>query len=364
MRERNYLFADTDWHSVDQHQRQAMMTEVNGIDSDQLLNTSPEDLCAYFEEKYRVNVPTLLADEIVVEQIEIKIDVSQDQDRIISNRSQPFYVNGTEVKVEIPYYGDNEAFGVRPTRCIYDTQGIVQNGVLILTFSGTELQCEQLRNRIDQALATIKANLENLRRDAQGLNDGLRSIARDAIERRHNKLLADRNLVGSLGFRIKERSGESRTFVTPQVRRKITPQMPAASSTPFKPQHALSDPDYEHILKVIQGMGHVMEHSPSAFTAIDEESLRFHYLVQLNGHYEGNATGETFNYGGKTDILIRVDGKNIFIAECKFWRGSKVFLETIDQVLGYACWHDIKVAIIIFNRNKDFQKCSLLYRML
>jgi hypothetical protein len=37
--------------------------------------------------------------------------------------------------------------------------------------------------------------------------------------------------------------------------------------------------------------------------------------VQLNRHFEGAATGETFNHRGKTDILIRVDGKNIFIAE-------------------------------------------------
>jgi hypothetical protein len=89
---------------------------------------------------------------------------------------------------------------------------------------------------------------------------------------------------------------------------------------------------------------------------MDEESLRTHFLVQLNGHYEGNATGETFNYEGKTDILVRVDGKNIFIGECKFWGGPKKLLETIDQLLGYSSWRDTKVAVVIFNRNKDFSK--------
>jgi hypothetical protein len=52
-----------------------------------------------------------------------------------------------------------------------------------------------------------------------------------------------------------------------------------------------------------------------------EEDLRQHFLVQLNGQYEGRATGETFNFEGKTDILIRAERKNIFIAECKFWDG-------------------------------------------
>jgi hypothetical protein len=78
--------------------------------------------------------------------------------------------------------------------------------------------------------------------------------------------------------------------------------------------------------------------------------------VQLNGHFEGQATGETFNYQGKTDILIRSEGKNIFIGECKFWSGPKKLIETIDQLLGYSSWRDTKVAIIVFNRKKDFTK--------
>jgi hypothetical protein len=86
---------------------------------------------------------------------------------------------------------------------------------------------------------------------------------------------------------------------------------------------------------------------------MEEEDIRQHFLVQLNGHYEGQATGETFNYEGKTDILIRAEGKNIFIAECKFWRGPKGFTDTIDQILGYTSWRDTKAAILVFNRNKN-----------
>ena len=100
----------------------------------------------------------------------------------------------------------------------------------------------------------------------------------------------------------------------------------------------------------------VMERSPKAFHDIDEEALRTHFLVQLNGHYEGQATGETFNYQGKTDILIRSGDRNIFIAECKFWGGPAKLTETIDQILGYLSWRDSKAAILLFNRNKDFSK--------
>jgi hypothetical protein len=64
-------------------------------------------------------------------------------------------------------------------------------------------------------------------------------------------------------------------------------------------------------------------------------------------------TGETFNAAGKTDILIRADNKNVFVAECKFWRGSKAFTESIDQLLGYLTWRDSKCALLVFSTTKD-----------
>jgi hypothetical protein len=132
--------------------------------------------------------------------------------------------------------------------------------------------------------------------------------------------------------------------------------MPPATTGAYKPEPVLEEAEYQHILDVIDNMGKVMERSPKAFHDIDEEALRTHFLVQLNGHYEGQATGETFNYQGKTDILIRSDDRNIFIGECKFWSGPAKLTETIDQILGYLSWRDSKAAILLFNRNKDFSK--------
>ena len=114
--------------------------------------------------------------------------------------------------------------------------------------------------------------------------------------------------------------------------------------------------EYENILGIIRNMVHVMEQSPKAFETMGEEGLRTHFLVQLNAQYEGKATGETFNFQGKTDILIRDEGRNVFITECKFWEGEKKFLETIDQLLSYLSWRDSKAAIIIFNRNVNFSE--------
>jgi hypothetical protein len=211
-----------------------------------------------------------------------------------------------------------------------------------------------VRSQVDSELNHIKGNLANLKPEVESYNNGLREISRAAIEARRAKLLRDQNLVSAIGFPLKQRSDAPNTFITPEVRRKIRPTLPAVGNAPFEPEPELSNADYEHILNVIDSMALVMERSPSAFASMDEEALRSHFLVQLNGHYEGQATGETFNYEGKTDILIRVSGKNIFIGECKYWDGPKKLLETLDQLASQTTWKDTKVAVIIFNRRKDF----------
>jgi hypothetical protein len=219
---------------------------------------------------------------------------------------------------------------------------------------GTDLKAERVRAEINHTLSQMENHLDNLRRNAQSLNNQLRQVALDGINRRKNKLLADSNLVAALGFPLKQRKNQLQTYAGPQVRRKITPTLPPAKTAAFKPEPTLSITDYDHIISVIQNMAQVMELSPCAFASMNEELLRSHFLVQLNGHYEGQATGEAFNYEGKTDILIRVQGKNIFIAECKCWDGPKTLTAIIDQSLGYSSWPDTKVAVILFNRRKNF----------
>lgn len=353
----DYLFNKTDWFSVEEHQKRAILSEIDDIDGNRLLNTSVEDLCDYFEQKYRIDIPVLHEDRVVADQREMQIDVSQDQMRYIRDRSRPFHVPGTLVEITVPFTGDAEAFRIQPTTYTSaPPRGDVRNNSLVLSVAGTDLEPQQVRSQIDRTLGEVRQYLGWLRANADGFNRQVRQLARERIDWRRNKLLADRNLVAGLGFPLKERADASRTFTAPEVRRRITPTMPLASTAPYRPEPILSSEDYEHILSVMTNMALVMERSPSAFVAIDEEALRSHFLVQLNGHYEGQATGETFNYEGKTDILVRANGKNIFIAECKYWGGPKKLSDTIDQLLGYTSWRDTKTAIIIFNRNKNFSQ--------
>ncbi len=353
----DYLFHKGDWHATQEGWRNELVAEIGAMNGDELLNISTTDLARYYVGEYTFKVPVIHADELVVDQRETKIDVSQDRNRIIHDRSRPFHITGTTIDVEVPFTGNKVGFDIQPsTRNFNNPRARVRDGIIEFSVTGTDLSAERVKQEIERVLDSINTHLGWLANDAKGYNAGLENLATQTIERRKEKLLKDKSLVAGLGFKMKERPGAKETFAAPKVRRNIRPRTPkpTASRVAYNPEPILTDDDYEHILSVLANMVSVMEQSPGAFREIDEESLRTHFLMQLNGHFSGDATGETFNYEGKTDILIKVDGRNIFIGECKFWTGEKGYLETLDQVLSYLSWRDTKAAVLIFSRNKDF----------
>ena len=346
------LFNDADWASVEEHQNKLLRDEILTFDSQRILTSSLEDLTDYLAQKYALQVPQLQKEHATADQQEREIDVSSDRSRYWSSPG-PHFVRGTEVALAIPFSGDPEFFKIQPN--IYTQNpplGEIRYQMLMLCVTGTNLDRTAVRHQLDDEINKIETYLNNLRSSVDLHNASIRERARQQLTGRRTKLLGDQNLVAELGYPLRERQGVPRTYAAPEVRRIIKPSLPPQGSQPFKPEPALTSEDYEHIVEVLQNMAEVMERSPSAFRTMDEESLRSHFLVQLNGHYQGQATGETFNYSGKTDILLRVDGRNIFIGECKFWTGPKKLKETLDQILAYSSWRDTKVAVILFNERR------------
>jgi hypothetical protein len=125
--------------------------------------------------------------------------------------------------------------------------------------------------------------------------------------------------------------------------------LPPAPNRPAEP--GIRDEDYEHILSVIRHEGRSFEATPATFAIHDEEQLRDIILAHLNGHYQGDATGEAFRRSGKTDIRIESENRAAFVAECKVWRGPKELLGAVDQLFGYLTWRDCKAALVIFNKD-------------
>lgn len=356
-RNRNYLFSDFDLRQSLENHENDMYREIDAIDPNRLLNTSVDDLCNYYEDEYVADPPRLHDDQITIDQGETRIDVSHDRDRYIRDRSKPFHITGIAVTFFVPFEGESELFKCRPSASTSaPPRAEVGNGELRMRYDKSDHDAERLKAEFQRELGEINRYLEWVQKDVAAFNKTIRQKAETRINHRREKLLKDQGLVAGLGFPMRERADAPKTYVAPEVRRKPKIEMPKASTQPYVQEPILDIGDYEHILKVVNNMVLVMERSPHAFHDMNEEDLRQHFLVQLNGQYEGQATGETFNYQGKTDILIRVDGKNIFIGECKFWHGPKGFTETIDQLLGYTCWRDTKTSIFVFNRQKNLSK--------
>jgi hypothetical protein len=355
MSRNDYLFSDVDCFSVLENQRGVLQKEIAAMSPNAILSTPIDDICDDLKKRFWIEVPSLDKEGIHANQKEVDIDVSHDRNRHFMRPGQ-YFIKGTEVAVTIPFLGDAEVFKIRPsTFTSMPPRGVVQNQNLILRFVDEKLDPKVVKTSIDRQLAEIEGYLRCLESDFRSFNNSIVQQYRPQIEGRKTKLLADQNLLGELGFPLRPRTSQPSTYAPPSIRRKLKPEVSTRKTVQaFRPEPALPNDDYEHILKVLGDMTVVMERSPSAFKSMDEESLRTHFLMQLNGHYEGQATGETFNYEGKTDILVRVDGQNIFIGECKFWEGPRKLLETIDQILSYSSWRDTKVALIIFNRNKNF----------
>ena len=129
----NHLFSDYDWFSVQRYQLKMLEEAIADWDENRLLNTSVEDLCEYFVKEYRIDVPILDRDEIIVAQRETEVDVSRDPSRIIIDRSQPVYVSGTEIEVAVPFTGDSQAFRITPT--VYSSSPRVAMSEMVLLLS-------------------------------------------------------------------------------------------------------------------------------------------------------------------------------------------------------------------------------------
>lgn len=350
------LFNKVKIFDVIEIQKQKIRQEVQTLDANYVLSVSEEDLIHLLVDQLCLEVPTIDESSIHMDFGEADIDARRLPNRHVLDRSRPLYIKGVQVTITIPFEGDADFFLVQPQTFVWQDlpEAKVSVSELRITYQRTDHDAAAIKRAHETALSVLKRNLANLKTSADEFNGQLEGQVRLAFRERKNKLLADAHMAEAIGIPMKRRHGVPVTYAIPVQRRKTKIERPPVTTGKFQPEPVLPMEEYENILAIIRNMVQVMEQSPKAFEGMEEEDLRTHFLVQLNGQYEGRATGETFNFQGKTDILIREEGRNVFIAECKFWRGEKAFLETIDQLLSYLSWRDTKTALLVFNRNANF----------
>jgi len=332
---------------------QNAIQSIDNLNADKLLTSAIENLYDYFYLEFKLEPIHLFEEKISVDNKEVKIDVSQDRNKYVSDRSRPFFVDATEISYFIPFEGNEYLLKCQPSRYSIPPKAILTKNEIQLSYTTMNNESEEIRALFDNDFSTLRSYLKYEEDDINQYNKNLKIKIIDHVNWRKQKVLADKGLVESLGFPLKRRNDSNLVYTVPVTRKKIN-LLPANAPEKYSPEPVLDDEEYNHILQIMSNMVLTMERSPHAFSNMQEEDIRWIFIVLLNSYYEGQATGETFNYQGKTDILIRVKDKNIFIAECKFWTGEKGLIDTVDQLLGYLTWRDTKTAIILFNRNKNF----------
>lgn len=120
----------------------------------------------------------------------------------------------------------------------------------------------------------------------------------------------------------------------------------------------LSPSTFQEIVKRLRRSIERLEKKPRLYSKYGEDEFRDHIMESLEDFVESTTlTAESFNRQGKTDILLKhADGTNIFVVECKIWRGASDMTDAIDQLMGYLTWRDSKAALIFFSHNTNFSK--------
>jgi hypothetical protein len=256
----------------------------------------------------------------------------------------------------VPFAGNAAIFQMRPSTSISTPpMARVSGSELLVDFRELNPNADAMKSRFALVLSQIKNYLGWVQTDLTAELASIISSVTSAVQSRQIRIKQASAVAASLGYPLRKRD-DAAQVAAPLKRKTIELSQTKASAPQPQLEPYLENSAFEAILDVIASMSLLIERNPSTFARIPEEVLRDHFLLQLNGQFQGRATGETFNANGKTDILLRDGDRNVFIAECKYWTGPKSLTDAINQLFSYLTWRDSKAAVLVFNRNKDFTR--------
>jgi hypothetical protein len=207
MRGDGILFWEYDWHAVTQNQLKQLQKTAGSLSADAFEQNSLDVLAGELAAQFSLEPPKIEPENIEIRQRGIEIDVSGDRSRAFS-RSGPHYVKGTAIDVKLPFTGDEQMFGIRPSTYNFDPpKGWVRDGYIEFTVSGTGLTAERVKAEIDSRVKSISEFLEFQSKSIGTFPQELRRVAYQALEQRQAKLKADEDLISGLGYKTRTPDG-------------------------------------------------------------------------------------------------------------------------------------------------------------
>ncbi len=334
------------------------LQSADSVPPARLLNVGETELVEELLEEYKAVPPKLQMEHRYTTGAQ-DTSISIRGDRLRTAYYGQHELKGTRVEVRIPFEGDAELFRFQPSRFSgrFPRGRVEAQEVLIWWEAPADsVDSKQFHRMLEEEIARVSKYLEWVSADCEHFNQHeLEPKVKQALSQRKAKVLKDRDLEADLQIPLRRRPDPSPVLEVPvKPRKKVTavsPKGETLAETPSTEYH-ISSTDYADILSVARSWRDLVERLPHTFHPMPEEFFRDVLLVVLNNQF-GPAGGEVFSRKGKTDILIWHDTGAVFIAECKFWSGSKGLSKAVDQLLGYLVWRDTKSALILLIREQD-----------
>lgn len=267
-----------------------------------------------------------------------------------------------QIKISIAFDGDDYLFKCYPSisTSVYIDKSlnvnINSNNFISATIILEDLETSKYEAEVSKLKSDLSTNIPRINAEISPFNDSVETLIKHSLERRKVLVSKKLNFMESIGLKVNPKSND---FMIPTPISKKTIPIPVSEiSKEVKKEiiPILQEEVYNDIKEVLYNVGKAIERKPSIYIDKHEEDLRDIFLLFLETRYESTSgIGEAFNKDGKTDILLKFakDNSNLFVAECKFWRGQKHFLEGISQLLGYLTHRDSKTALMIFVNQKE-----------
>lgn len=347
-------FSKYDTFSLIENRKSQILSAINSQPDNYILNVNKTEYIKHLVSEFAIPPIEVHRDQLSASTYEAQIPgkIHPNSYRVDSGKSYRRNV----IKYHLPFAGDPWLLEVKPLPFSSGPRITVEEDSICFEIIDFNMKPEQIKQKSGQVINDLERLNQRLTNNLNDFNGAIEAIASQAFDARKQQLLKKNDLMSALGVSIRKSSDTPETFSIPAKRTKVIPtkRKPEVKEKGFTPEPTLDEAIYRQIMVVIHDVGKQFERLPSTYSGKEEEDLRDHILLFLEPNFEGSATGETFNKKGKTDILLRYEGSNVFIAELKLWRGKKAYLDTISQLLGYLTWRDSKSAIVVFVKNKSF----------
>lgn len=344
--------------------------EIEKLSNEVICLTEIDELVKYYVNKYQIEKIEIFKDNITKDISEVTVKEYNPFYQSTNSQFEPKYYSSAGIRVtfDIPFDGEEILLSLRPSTFLLrkylvdqvknPTESEYGKIILSLEFKATALKeienvNEFITSEFNKMITDYYSLIIGINQEVEQYNERIVNIIRENLKNRFQKAKDYLQLREQLDLPLKLNpdAPNSKPILLKKQKKKIS--FPTKSKPEY--DYEISDMDYENINNIISLACISMEKSSRTYIKLMEEELRDIILSNLNTHYQGTATGETFNKTGKTDIYIPFESKAAYIAECKIWHGNKKFLEAIDQLCGYTTWRDTKTSLIIFNKeNKDF----------